>query len=86
MPYAFASPEWANEKGLDASLGFRLFGIDSYHCVEPPVQGSTNVTNFLKRDTKETLGATMHVNVDPKALANEMVADILAARKRLGWA
>ena len=86
MPYAFTSPEWSNEKGLDASLGFRLFGIDSYHCVEPPVQGSTNVTNFLKRDTKETLGATMHVNVDPKALAKEMIADIKAARKKLGWA
>ena len=56
MPYGFASPEWSNEKGLDASLAFRLFGINSYHCVEPPVQGSTNVENFLKHDTKETLG------------------------------
>ena len=85
MPYAFSSPEWSNEKGLDASLAFRLFGIDSYHCVEPPVQGSTKVENFLKRDTKETLGAVMHVNVDPLALGKEIVADIEAQRQKLGW-
>ena len=80
MPYAFTSPEWANEKGLDASLAFRLFGINSYHCVEPPVQGSTNVENFLKRDTAETLGAVMTVNTDPKALAAKIIEDIDAAR------
>ena len=86
MPYAFASPEWANEKGLDASLAFRLFGINSYHCVEPPVQGSTNVENFLKRDTAKMLGAVMTVNTDPKALAAQIIADIDAARAALGWA
>ena len=85
MPYGFASPEWSNEKGLDASLAFRLFGIDSYHCVEPPVQGSTNVENFLKHDTKETLGSVMTVNVDPKALAKQIVADIEEKRRKLGW-
>lgn len=85
MPYAFASPEWSNEKGLDASLAFRLFGIDSYHCVEPPVQGSTNVENFLKHDTKETLGSVMNVNVDPKALAKQIIDDINEQRRKLGW-
>ena len=85
MPYAFASPEWSNEKGLDASLAFRLFGIDSYHCVEPPVQGSTRAENFLKRDTRATLGAVMHVNVDPDALADEIIKGIEAARQKLGW-
>ena len=86
MPYAFASPEWSNEKGLDASLAFRLMGIDSYHCVEPPVQGSPRTEAFLKHDTRETLGAVMHVNTDPLALADELIADIRAARDRLGWA
>lgn len=85
MPYAFASPEWSNEKGLDASLAFRLFGIDSYHCVEPPVQGSTNVENFLKHDTKETLGSVMNVNVDPKALAKQIIDDINEQRRKLDW-
>ena len=85
MPYAFASPEWSNEKGLDASLAFRLFGIDSYHCVEPPVQGAPNVERFLKHDTKETLGAVMVVNTDPKALAKQIITDIEKARQALGW-
>ncbi|WP_294153811.1 anaerobic carbon-monoxide dehydrogenase catalytic subunit [uncultured Selenomonas sp.] len=86
MPYAFASPEWSNEKGLDASLAFRLMGIDSYHCVEPPVQGSPRTEAFLKDGTRATLGAVMHVNTDPHALAEELISDIHAARQRLGWA
>ena len=85
MPYAFASPEWSNEKGLDAALAFRLFGISSYHCVEPPAQGSDNVMNFLKHDTQELFGATMHVIVDPKELAKKITADIKKQRKSLGW-
>ena len=85
MPYAFTSPEWANEKGLDASLAFRLFGIDSYHCVEAPIHGSTNVMNFLKRDTKETLGAVMTVDTDAKRLAAKILADLDAQRAALGW-
>ena len=86
MPYAFTSSEWANEKGLDASLAFRLFGIDSYHCVEAPIHGSMNVMNFLKRDTKETLGAVMTVDTDAKRLAAKILADLDAQRAALGWA
>ena len=85
MPYAFTSPEWSNEKGLDASLAFRMFGINSYHCVEPPVQGSTNVENFLKHDTKDTLGSVMTVNTDPKALAKQIIKGIEEKRRKLGW-
>ena len=55
MPFAFASPEWSNEKGIDAALGFRLNGISSYHCVEAPIHGSSKVIEFLKEGTKETL-------------------------------
>lgn len=51
MPFAFASPEWSNEKGLGAALGFRLLGINSYHSVYPPVQGSQNVMKYLFEDT-----------------------------------
>ena len=85
MPYAFASPEWSNEKGLDASLAFRLFGIDSYHCVEPPVQGSAAIEKFLKEDTKDMLGAVMTVNTNPRKLGEQIVADIESARQKLGW-
>lgn len=85
MPYAFISPEWGNEKGLDAALGFRLMGINSYHCVEAPIYGSKNVIEFLKEGTKETLGSAMHVDVDPVALGNKIVEDIKAKRRALGW-
>lgn len=85
MPYAFTSPEWGNEKGLDAALGFRLMGINSYHCVEAPIYGSKNVIEFLKEGTKETLGSAMHVDVDPVALGNKIVKDIKAKRRALGW-
>lgn len=85
MPYAFASPEWSNEKGIGAALGFRLNGINSYHCVHAPVQGSDNVMNFLYKGTKETLGSTMNVEIDPLKLADMIIEDIKGKRKALGW-
>jgi carbon-monoxide dehydrogenase catalytic subunit len=85
MPYAFSSPEWSNEKGVDAALAFRLLGISSYHCVEAPIFGSKNVIEFLKQGTEETLGSHMVVNVDPVKLGEQIVKDMKAKRKKLGW-
>lgn len=85
MPFALASPEWSNEKGIGAALAFRLFGVNSYHCVHAPVQGSDNVMNFLYTGTKETLGSTMNVEVDPIKLVNRIIDDLKEKRKALGW-
>ena len=85
LPFAFSYPEWGNEKGIDAALGFRLNGISSYHCVEAQIHGSRNVTEFLKHGTLETLGSSMNVNTDPVALGQKIVADFKAKRKALGW-
>lgn len=85
MPFAFTSPEWGNEKGVDAALGFRMMGITSYHCVEAPVFGSANVINFLKNETKDLLGSSMVVNTDPNALGRQIVEDIIEKRNALGW-
>ena len=85
MTYAFASPEWGNEKGIDAALGFRLMGINSYHCVEAQIYGSQNVIEFLKDGTRDLLGSVMHVDTDPVELGNKIVEDIKAKRKKLGW-
>ncbi len=86
MPFAFSSPEWSNEKGIDAALGFRLMGINSYHCVEAQIHGSKNVIEFLKEGTKDLLGSVMVVNPNPDALGEKIVADIIEKRKALGWA
>lgn len=85
LPYAFSSPEWSNEKGLDASLAFRLLGISSYHCVEAPIFGSENVIEFMKEGTKELLGSAMVVDVDPVKLGERIVADMKEKRRKLGW-
>ena len=85
MPYGFTSPEWSNEKGIDAALAFRLMGINSYHCVEAQVQGSQAVMEFLKDTTRDMLGSVMYVDADPKALGEKMVEDIRQKRKNLGW-
>lgn len=74
-----------NEKGIDAALGFRLMGVNSYHCVEAQIYGSQNVMTFLKKTTAETLGAVMYVDADPAALGEKIVADIREKRKVLGW-
>ena len=84
-PFAFSSPEWGNEKGIDAALGFRLLGVSSYHCVEAPIHGSKNVIEFLKDGTRELLGSTMNVEVDPIKLGERIVADMKLKRAALGW-
>lgn len=85
MPFAFISPEWSNEKGICAALALRLLGMNSYHSVYAPVQGSKAVSDFMAHGTKETLGSEMIVNVDHIALANQIVADLTAKREALGW-
>ncbi len=85
MPFAFASPEWSNEKGIGAALGFRLNGINSYHCVHAPVQGSTKVMNFMYKGTKDLLGSTMKVEVDPAKLSQMILDDLVEKRTKLGW-
>lgn len=85
MPFAFASPEWGNEKGIDAALGFRLMGVDSFHCVETQIHGSRNVIEFLKDGTKELLGSVMTVDTNPVELGNKIVNRIKEKRKLLNW-
>ena len=83
MPYAFTSPEWSNEKGICAALAFRLLGINSYHSVYAPVQGSPGVAEFMATGTKEPLGSEMVVDVDHISLANKIVAHISNKRQAL---
>lgn len=85
MPFAFISPEWSNEKGICAALSFRLLGINSYHSVYAPTQGSEKVSEFMATGTKEILGSEMIVDVDHFALANRIVEDLHAKRRVLGW-
>ncbi len=85
MPYAFCSPEWSNEKGINAALAFRLLGINSYHCVYAPVQGSVNVQEFMAHGTKPLLGSEMITNVNHIELANQLVADLKAKQKALNF-
>ncbi|WP_287715432.1 anaerobic carbon-monoxide dehydrogenase catalytic subunit [Blautia sp.] len=85
LPYAFISPEWSNEKGLCAALAFRLLGMNSYHSVYAPTQGSEKVTEFMAYGTKELLGSEMVVDVDHIALAERIVRDLKEKRRTLGW-
>ena len=85
MPFGFASPEWSNEKGIDAALGFRLMGVNSYHCVEAQIYGSKNVIEFLKHGTMEKLKSVMYVNTDPFLVGKKIVDDMITKRKALGW-
>jgi carbon-monoxide dehydrogenase catalytic subunit len=85
LPLAFSSPEWSNEKGVGAALGFRLLGLDSYHCIEPPVGGSDKVARFFAEDTRELLGSVMVVDHDPCSLADRIIVDFDARRAALGW-
>lgn len=85
LPFAFASPEWSNEKGVGASLGFRLLGVPSYHCVSPPIGGSAAVSKFFYEDTQDTLGATMVIRLAPAELAAKLIDDLDQRRRAQGW-
>jgi anaerobic carbon-monoxide dehydrogenase catalytic subunit len=85
LPFAFASPEWSNEKGIGAALSFRLLGLDSYHCIAPPIEGSDRVARFFYEDTRDLLGGVMVVDANPLALADRVVKDLSARRLAAGW-
>lgn len=85
MPLAFASPEWSNEKGVGAALSFRLMGLNSYHCIPAPVQGSDKVANFFAHDTQALLGSVMVVVPEPLALGQRIVDDLAQRRRTLAW-
>lgn len=85
MPFAFASPEWSNEKGIAAAMSFRLMGINSYHCISAAVGGSQNVKNWLQAGTKQTLGSAMITIREPRELAERIIQDINEKRRLLGW-
>jgi carbon-monoxide dehydrogenase catalytic subunit len=85
LPLAFSSPEWSNEKGIGAALGFRLLGLNSYHCITPPVAGSDKVSEFFYQGTQEMVGAVMVVEPDPVLLAARIVDDFDRRRAAIGW-
>lgn len=85
LPFAFSSPEWSNEKGICAALAFRLLGMNSYHSVYAPTQGSEKVTEFMGSGTKPLLGSEMVVDVDHLALAKRIVEDMDERRRALEW-
>jgi len=81
LPVAFVSPEWSNEKGIGAALSFRLLGINSYHCVYLPIQGSDNVMNYIFDKSAEKLGSKMVVDTDHIRLTQKIISDINNKRK-----
>ncbi len=85
LPLAFSSPEWSNEKGIGAAMGFRLLGMNSYHCISPPIEGSEKVARFFYEETRELLGSVMVVDADPVRLAEKIIADFDRRRADIGW-
>lgn len=85
MPYGFVSPEWSNEKGICAALGFRLMGVNSYHSVHAPTLGSPAVAGFFAETTRSLLGSVMITEIDHRQLARRIVEDIGEKRRKLEW-
>jgi carbon-monoxide dehydrogenase catalytic subunit len=85
LPFAFASPEWSNEKGIGAANCLRLHGLNSYHCINLPMSGSSNVTKFFTEETGKTLGSVFVYMKDPVLLGRRIVSDFDARRERCGW-
>ncbi|MDR1085935.1 MAG: carbon monoxide dehydrogenase [Deltaproteobacteria bacterium] len=83
MPLAFSSPEWGNEKGVAAATAFRLFGLNSYHCVQAPIMASPALQNYFTIETEKMLGSQMIVDIDPVSLGRKIVTDLKVRRNNL---
>ncbi|MCL2347678.1 MAG: hypothetical protein FWC50_05385 [Planctomycetaceae bacterium] len=83
MPFAFLSPEWSNEKGIGSSLSFRLLGINSYHCVYPPIQGSDHLAEYMLNGGMKRFGSRMVINPDHVALTKRLMRDMDELRETM---
>jgi carbon-monoxide dehydrogenase catalytic subunit len=83
MPFAFASPEWGNEKGVAAATAFRLLGLNSYHCVQAPIMASPAMRKYMTEETRAMLGSSMIFDVDPAGLARKIVEDLKVRGRNL---
>ena len=60
-------------------------GINSYHSIYAPTQGSAAVSEFMAKGTKPLLGSEMVVELDPKVLASRIIENLKDKRKALKW-
>ena len=57
--------------------------MNSYHGVYAPPKGREKVTEFMSSGIKEILGSEMVVDVDHRALARRIVADLKERRSNI---
>lgn len=57
--------------------------MNSYHGAYAPPKGSEKVTEFMSSGTKEILGSEMVVDVNHRALARRIVADLKERREKI---
>ncbi len=84
LPVVGSAPEWTTEKAVAIGVYFVASGVPVHLWPEPPILGSSAVTELLTGGLKDVLGAWFFVEGDPKKAADRMEDIILERRKRLG--
>jgi carbon-monoxide dehydrogenase catalytic subunit len=84
LPAAGAAPEWASEKAVSIGAYVVASGIYTVLGTEPPVLGSTEVTELLTSSAASVVGGAFALEPVPKQAAKLMIEHIESQRKKLG--
>lgn len=85
LPVAASAPEFITEKAVSIGTWAVDLGLFTHIGGDPYVTGSTNMVSLLTDGVEELLGGKFHVETDPDAAADAIIAKINEKRSTLGW-
>lgn len=83
IPGAGAAPEWMSEKAVSIGFYFVASGVFTVFGTPMPVQGSSNVTNYITNELESVIGGKFAFEADPIKAAHMMIEHIDKKRDAL---
>ena len=83
IPGAGAAPEWMSEKAVSIGFYFVASGVFTVFGTPMPVEGSSNVTNYITNELESVIGGKFAFEVDPIKAAHMMIDHIDKKREAL---
>jgi carbon-monoxide dehydrogenase catalytic subunit len=84
LPIVGCEPEWMSEKAVSIANYVISSGIDVYLGIEPQINGSSEMLEWITQGTRKITGAGFVINTDPHELVKSIISGIEAKRTALG--